>query len=85
MTRRDKLVARFMAEPPEVDFDDVRQLLEMFGYELRKPRGTSHRVFVAPGKSTITVPLVSGHKVKRRYVKMIVQELDLRSHVEGEE
>jgi len=88
MTKREKLIARFLAEPPEVDFEDVCQLLEMFGYELRKTRGTSHRVFVAPGRETITVPLVSGRKVKRTYIQAINRKLDLNSYVsyvEGEE
>ena len=83
MTQRDKLVRRFLAEPPEVDFEDVCRLLEMFGYALRKSGG-SHNAFVAPGRSTITVPVVRGRKVKRAYVRMINRMLDLEGYLEDE-
>ncbi len=31
MSKREKLIARIRAQPPEADFDDVRCLLEHFG------------------------------------------------------
>ncbi len=83
MTQRDKLVRRFLAEPPEVDLEDVVRLLEMFGYDLRRTGG-SHNAFVATGKSTIVVPVVRGRKVKRAYVRMINRVLDLEGYLEDE-
>ncbi len=59
------------------------RLLEMFGYALRRSSG-SHNAFVAPGRATITVPVVKGRKVKRAYVRMINRMLDLEAYLEDE-
>ncbi len=77
MTKRDKLIEKFLAEPPAIEFRDVCALLEMFGYiERKRKSGTSHHTFVIPGRNPITVP-VHGDKVKRAYIRLIVRELDL--------
>lgn len=82
MTKREKLISRFLAEPPEIDFDDVRNLLAIFGYSLRKGGSGSHQVFVKQGEDPITIPLVSGRKVKRTYIRRINEILDLEAYGE---
>ncbi len=76
MSRRDKLIARVCARPPEADFSDVRALLEEFGWQLGRERG-SHVTFVKAGEFPITVPKSGGRKVKRVYLDMICQRLGL--------
>jgi predicted RNA binding protein YcfA (HicA-like mRNA interferase family) len=76
MTRREKLIERIKARPPEADFSDVEKLLEEFGYERRRQEG-SHVSFKKPGARTIIVPLVKGRKVKRAYLDQICDLLDL--------
>ncbi len=82
MTKRDKLVQRFLSEPPEIDLEDVRNLLEMFGYTERKGSASSHHSFVSSGKDRITVATVSGRMVKRTYIRLIIRALDLQSYLE---
>ncbi|HEU5423934.1 MAG TPA: type II toxin-antitoxin system HicA family toxin [Nitrolancea sp.] len=76
MSRRDKLIARILARPPQADFDDVRAVLEEFGWVLARERG-SHCTFAKPGEYPIIVPKVGGRKVKRVYLDMICDRLGL--------
>ena len=74
--REDKLIERIRRRPPEAEFTDVRQLLEMFDWKVARQAG-SHVLFVKPGERTISVPLVSGRKVKRTYLDQICERLGL--------
>ena len=76
MSRREKLIARICARPPEADFSDVRALLEDFGWEEKHQKG-SHVTFGKEGEFPITVPTVSGRKVKRVYLDKIIERLGL--------
>jgi predicted RNA binding protein YcfA (HicA-like mRNA interferase family) len=77
MSKLAKLVASFLAEPAEVDFADVERLLREFGFQLTMRRG-SHNVFRHPDDGRkLTVPTVGGRRVKRVYVRKIVELLDL--------
>lgn len=76
MTRLDKLVEKIRRRPPEADFGDVRKLLEAHGWTFDRQEG-SHTYFVKPKQHAISVPLVSGRKVKRRYLDQICELLGL--------
>lgn len=76
MTQRDKLIERIRARPPEADFNDVRRLLEAFGWTLSRQKG-SHMHFTKPGEHTITIPRLHGRKVKRVYLDLIIKYLEL--------
>lgn len=76
MTRRDKLVEKIRRRPPDAAFDDVKRLLEAFDWTFDRQVG-SHTFFVKPNERTISVPLVSGRKVKRRYLDEICERLGL--------
>jgi len=77
MSEPDKLVEKFLRKPPEVLFDDVAKVLQAFGYEERPPKGGCHRFFAKPGHRGKTIPTVKGRYVKRRYVSMIIDNLEL--------
>jgi len=81
MSRLEKLVKLFLREPPEVSFQDVVTVLEVFGYKER-PSKSGHRVFTKPGGYLITVPTIKGRRVKRVYVKKIVEHLGLEEWYE---
>lgn len=83
MTQLEKLVSKFLKEPPEVRFNDVITLLGAFGYTLHSKKG-SHFAFVKKGKSTITVPTIRGRKVKRAYIRIINELLELEEWHEYE-
>jgi predicted RNA binding protein YcfA (HicA-like mRNA interferase family) len=74
----EKLIELFLRQPPEVRFADVLYLLEAFGYIEQRSKG-SHHTFSDPDGKTIVIPKVSGQKVKRVYVKRIIELLELNS------
>lgn len=78
MNRKRKLVEKILAIPTEAKFEDVRLLLEMFGFEEKRSTG-SHHVFQKSQTRSITIPKKSGKKVKRPYLKEIVELLDLQA------
>jgi len=76
MGKLGKLVEQFLANPPEVRFDDVCYILTAFGFEEKRSKG-SHNTFVNADGLKITVPKKGGQKVKGIYVKQIVVLLKL--------
>jgi len=81
MARLEKLVELFLREPPEVSFRDVVKVLEAFGYKGR-PSKSGHKLFARPGEYPITVPTVKGRRVKRVYVRKLVERLGLEEWYE---
>ncbi len=80
MTRRDKLVQRILLRPPTASFQDVRSLLEMYGWTHDRTTG-SHLTFTKAGEYPITVP-VHDKRVKRFYLDKICRELGLDEELE---
>lgn len=76
MSRRKKLIEKIRARPVEADFNDVRRLLEGFGWILDRTTG-SHAIFTKPGSYPITVPQQHGRKVKGVYLDAICNALGL--------
>ena len=82
MGKLEKLIELFLRQPPEVKFADVCYLLEAFDYSERRSKG-SHHTFSNPDGKTIVIPKVGGTKVKRVYVKRIIEILELSSFESG--
>jgi predicted RNA binding protein YcfA (HicA-like mRNA interferase family) len=72
----EKLIARLRRRPPQVDFRDICQLLEAYGWRLDRETG-SHALFVKPEERSISVPKVSGRTVKRVYIIQVLERLGL--------
>lgn len=81
MSQLEKLVAKFLRQPPEVRFKEVVTLLEAFGYWQHSVKG-SHFTFVRRGARPITVPTVKGRRVKKYYVQRINEILELEEWYE---
>ncbi|WP_206813759.1 type II toxin-antitoxin system HicA family toxin [Chroococcus sp. FPU101] len=62
---------------PDVNFDDVRYLLEAFDFEEKRSKG-SHHIFRDLQGRQITIPKKGGQKVKGIYVVKIIEILNLR-------
>jgi predicted RNA binding protein YcfA (HicA-like mRNA interferase family) len=75
-----KLVRRFLDEPNTIEVDDVRRLLNAFGY--RETRKGSEYIFHKKGAYPITVPTVKGRHVKSPYVKRLSRLLLLEEWYE---
>lgn len=79
MSKRDKLIALMIARPSTAAFADVKAVLEMFGWELARTKG-SHHAFKNPEhpeEGTLIVPVTGGTKVKKYYLDTICKKLGL--------
>ncbi len=76
MGKLEKLIQQFLNYPPEVRFEDVRYLLEAFGFVEIRSKGSHHSFRNEIGQKVV-VPKKGGQKVKGIYVKLIVDLLDL--------
>jgi predicted RNA binding protein YcfA (HicA-like mRNA interferase family) len=70
MSGLDKSIERIKARPSEADFNDVRRVLEAFGWVQARQKG-SHLSFTKPGAPTVVFPLYGRTKVKRVYLEEI--------------
>lgn len=84
MGKLEKLIELFLRQPPEVKFADVLYLIEAFGYIEQRSKGSHHTFSDSDGK-TIVIPKVSGQKVKRVYVKRIIELLGLGNEIDSSE
>lgn len=81
MTKREKLLERIKRNPKNVRFETLRKVLEWYGFEVKRTRG-SHFSFVKRiegRKRVLVVPYT--HPLKAVYVK---QALALIAVIEGE-
>lgn len=82
MSKWDKLTTKIKLLSKEVRFDELKKILESFGYEMRMPNGgSSHCTFRKKGCSPITIP--KQEPIKRVYVEMVKRVVE--SEVEKDE
>lgn len=72
ITKWDKLIAKILTLSKDLRFDELRKVLESYGYEMHAPRGgSSHYTFRKPGCQPITIP--KHEPIKKVYVEMVRQ------------
>lgn len=72
MSKWEKLLLRITSLSKDLRFDELRKVLESFGYEMNAPRGgSSHYTFRKPGCRPITIP--KHEPIKKVYVEMVKQ------------
>ena len=72
MSKWDKLLARIYTLSKDIRFDELRKVLESYGYEMNAPRsGSSHYTFRKKGCMPITIP--KHEPIKIVYVEMVKQ------------
>ncbi len=77
MSRWDKLIMRICSLSKDLRFDELRKVLESYGYVMNAPKGgSSHYTFRKSGCMPITIP--KHEHIKKVYVEMV------RQIVEGE-
>ena len=70
MSKWEKLLAKVCSLSNEVRFEELRKVLEAYGYEMLAPHGGgSHCTFRKAGCNPITIPRHA--PVKRAYVEMV--------------
>ena len=72
MSKWDKLLTRICSLSKDLRFDELRKVLESYGYEINAPRsGSSHDTFRKAGCQPITIP--KHEPIKKIYVEMVKQ------------
>ena len=70
MSKWEKLLQKITSLSKELRFDELRKVLEKYGYKMHAPRsGSSHYTFRKPGHSPITIP--KHEPIKKVYVEMV--------------
>lgn len=84
MSTWDKLLRRLRNLSRDFRFDEIRRILEGYGYEMNAPRGgSSHYTFRKAGCSPITIP--KHEPIKRAYVELVrdIVEKEAENHEDG--
>lgn len=75
ISKWDKLIVRICTLPKDVRFDELRKVLESYGYIMNAPKGgSSHYTFRKPGTQPITIP--KHEPIKKVYVAMVKQVVE---------
>lgn len=70
MSKWDKLIERIYSLSKDLRFDELKKVLENYGYVMNSPRsGSSHYTFRKLGCYPITIP--KHEPIKRIYVEMV--------------
>lgn len=70
MSKWDKLLEKILNLSKDMRFDELRRVLENYGYKMNAPRGgSSHYTFRKPGAMPITIP--KNEPIKKIYVQMV--------------
>ena len=78
MSKWDKLLARIKTLSNDIRFEELKKILEGYGYKMHAPKGgSSHFIFRTNGCASITIP-------KQKPIKKVYVEL-VREIVEQEE
>ena len=81
MSSWEKLLSRILSLSKDPRFDELRKVLEEYGYEIKAPRGgSSHCTFRKPGCMPITIP--RHEPIKKVYVEMVkeIVESEAKNH-----
>ncbi len=75
MSKWDKLIKRILTLSNDLRFDELRKVLESYGYEMNSPKGgSSHYTFRKPGYQPITIP--KHEPIKKVYVELVKQVVE---------
>ncbi len=81
MSQWDKLIGRILSLSKDMRFDELRKVLESYGYTMNAPRGgSSHYTFRKAGCQPITIP--KHEPIKKVYVEMVrdIVESEVSDH-----
>lgn len=78
MSKWDKLLGRILSLSKDMRFDELKKVLESYGYVMNAPKsGNSHYTFRKAGKSPITIP--KHEPIKKIYVEMVGEVVEEES------
>ena len=75
MSQFEKLLKRILSLDKNMRFDELRKVLESYGYTMTGPSGgSSHKTFRKPGCMPITIP--QHEPIKKIYVEMVKEVIE---------
>lgn len=75
MSKWDKLIAKVCSLSKDVRFEEIKKVLESYGYVMNAPRGgSSHYTFRKSGCQPITIP--KHEPIKKTYVELVKQVVE---------
>ncbi|MBO4347580.1 MAG: type II toxin-antitoxin system HicA family toxin [Lachnospiraceae bacterium] len=75
MSQFDKLILKIRNLDKDLRFDELKKVLELYGYEMKGPSGgSSHITFRKSGNPPITIP--KHNPIKRVYVEIIKEIIE---------
>lgn len=75
MSKWDKLLEKIGSLSKDMRFNELRKVLESYGYEMHQPKeGSSHCTFRKEGCRPITIP--RHEPVKKVYVEMVKEVIE---------
>ena len=81
MSKFEKLLQRIKILDNNMRFDEVRKVLESYGYTMSGPgSGSSHKVFRKNGCTPITIPV--HEPIKRVYILMVKEVIESEANDE---
>lgn len=81
MSKFEKLLQRIKMLDNNMRFDEVRKVLESYGYTMSGPgSGSSHMVFRKNGCTPITIPV--HEPIKRVYILMVKEVIESEANDE---
>ena len=78
MGKLGKFIKYLLSRPPEARFEEISYVLEAFGYQEIRSKG-SHHAFENDQGEVIIIPKKGGKKVKRTYTEETIRLLDLEN------
>ena len=76
VTKREKLLKRIRHNPRNVSFQDMRTLLEAFGFVLDRTRGSHHSFVGWVGEQKVLLVIPYKHPLKEVYAKKALALID---------
>lgn len=83
MSKWDKLIEKILTLSKDMRFDELRKVLESYGYTMTAPRsGSSHYTFRKPGTMPITIP--KHGPINKVYVQMVKEIVESEENHEND-
>ncbi len=80
MSKWDKLIERICRLSKDLRFEELRKVIESYGYVMNAPRsGSSHYTFRKQGCNPITIP--KHETIKKVYVEMVKQIIESEAKI----
>jgi len=78
MSKKEKLLQKMLAKPPEITFGEFEAFMELHGWVKDRQKG-SHAIFLSTSGEMLTVPQKHGKMVKRTYIVLALKRLGLEN------